>query len=222
MFFVIFVGVFCPRDPVRLRRKDDGYNVAMTGATAEALPIQFVELEKRIEEDEKVVAGGGGGGGRVLLTLLIGANDLCMWDCRRPSSQLSSFQEHLNDFLARVYEYFDDRVDVLIGEIPALEGVPERAKGTVMEPFAVLECPCPYYKPLKPEDYLFANRIAAYNKIIDDLKFLYPSIIITSVLREEELKDWPWEMTSKLDAFHPSKWAQEYFAKKIYEELRNK
>lgn len=208
-----FLGVFCPRDPIRLRRRADGYNVAMTGSTAEALPVQFNELVKRIEEDAEFFPAEG----KILVTLLIGANDLCMWDCRRPDSQLASFQRHVEEFLENVYGYFGGRVDILIGEIPALEGVPDRAKGTIMEPFAVLECPCAYHK--QGDEYSFADRINLYNSFIKKLKF--PSLMITSVLREDELKDWPKAMTSKLDAFHPSKWAQEYFAEKIFLEIRD-
>lgn len=188
--------------------------MALTGSTSEALPLQFVELKKRIEEDKE--KGIFPLDGKILLTLLIGANDLCMWDCRRPSSQLESFQQYLDGFLEDVYEYFgEERLDVLVAEIPALEGVPERAKGTVMEAFALLECPCAY--STKSVDYSFADRIDLYNQYIRTLYLSYASIRITRVLREEELKDWPKEMTSKLDAFHPSKWAQEYFAKKIYQ-----
>lgn len=184
----------------------------MTGSTAEALPLQFNELVKRIEEDAELFPSEG----KILLTLLIGANDLCMWDCRRPDKQLASFQRHVDDFLGSVYGYFGDgRVDVLIGEIPALEGVPARAKGTIMEPFAVLECPCAYQK--QSDGYSFVDRIDRYNGFIKKLK--YPSLMITDVLREEALKDWPAKMTSKLDAFHPSKWAQEYFAEKIFEAM---
>ena len=210
--YVTFIGVFCPRDPIRLRRKADGYNVALTGSTAEALKLQFIELKKRVEEDKDIFPWDG----KILLILLIGANDLCMWDCRRPLTQLSSFRQNLIEFLDNVYDHFgkDKKLDVLIGEIPALEGIPERAKGTGMEAFAVLECPCAY--SFKTADYSFDERIEVYNQFIRNLSFLYPSIIVTRVLREEELKDWPKEMTSKLDAFHPSKWAQEYFAKKIY------
>lgn len=215
---ILCVGVFCPRDPIRLRRKADGYNVALTGSTAEALKLQFIELKKRVEEDKNIFPRDG----KILLILLIGANDLCMWDCHRPLTQLSSFRQNLIEFLDNVYEYFGEekgwgRLDVLIGEIPALEGVPERAKGTGMEAFAVLECPCAYSS--RTGEYSFVDRIEVYNEFIRSLPFShYPSpfIKITNVLREEELKNWPKEMTSKLDAFHPSKWAQEYFAKKIY------
>jgi hypothetical protein len=193
---------------VRLRRKADGYNVAMTGSTSEALPLQYAELVKRVEED-------GLADGRILLTLLIGANDLCMWDCRRPEGQLASFQHHLTLFVDEIKLYFGDRVDLLVAEIPALEDVPERTKGTLMEGFAVLECPCAYYKST---NYSFSARVNLYNEAISSL-LRSPQVIITSVLREEELKNWPDEMTSKLDAFHPSKWAHGYFAKKIYKEL---
>lgn len=189
--------------------------MALTGSTAEGLQLQFIELKKRIEEDQDIFQRDG----KFLLTLFIGANDLCMWDCRRPSSQLESFRQNLLGFLDNVYGYFGERVDVLIGEIAALEGVPERAKGSMMESFAVLECPCAYYYS-KSKDYSFIDRINLYNQFIyKNLSYLYPSIIITKVLREEELKDWSKNMTSKLDAFHPSKWAQEYFAKKIYNEI---
>lgn len=208
----MFVGVFCPRDPVRLRRKADGYNVAMTGSTSEALPLQYIELIKRIEEDGVAIWEGE----RILLTLLIGANDLCMWDCRRPFEQLESFRFHLKNFAKDVLKYFGDKIDVLVGEIPALEDIPIRSNGTIMEPFAILECPCAYYKSKASGNYSFSSRIDMYNEVIRSLP---PSVKITSVLRQVELKDWPPEMTSKLDAFHPSRWAHSYFAKLIYEEL---
>lgn len=207
---VLVVGVFCPRDPIRIRRRDDGYNVALTGATSEALPLQFEELKKRYEEDHKNINA------RILLTLLIGANDLCMWDCHRPAHQLSSFKTHVSDFINSVNDYFGD-VDVLVGEIPSLEGIPERASGTGMAGFALLECPCAYYKALG--DYSFAKRIDLYNEFLRSLTRI-DRVKVTAVLREDELKDWPMEMTSKLDAFHPSKWAQEHFALKIYNELQ--
>ena len=208
--------MFCPRDPIRLRRKEDGYNVAITGATSEALPLQLNELKLRLEEDKISLRGE-----KVLLTLLIGSNDLCMWDCRRPETQLESFRTHLNDFLTKLIEFLAEEkgadLDILVAEIAALEGVPLRAKGTVMEPFAILECPCAYH-PIKFYD--FADRVDQYNQILRDFRTkLSARIIVTSVLRREELKDWPVNMTSKLDAFHPSKQAHSYFARKIFTEM---
>ena len=206
-----------------IRRKDDGYNVALTGSTAEALPMQFLELEKRIEED-KMIKGLFPDKGRILLTLVIGANDLCMWDCHRPSTQLNSFTKHLQTFLRSVFDYFGDRLDLLIGEIPALEGIPERDVGTGMEAFALLECPCAYYKPTRFNNYYsFFSRIQIYNEILKNISMTFNSdsshVFVSSALREKDLKDWPREMTSKLDGFHPSKWAHSYFAQKIFDEL---
>ena len=210
--------MFCPRDPIRLRRKDDGYNVAITGATSEALPLQLAELKKRLEEDAVDLKEKS-----VLVTLLIGANDLCMWDCRRPEYQLESFRKHVNDFIDGITDSTSgaNNLDILVAEVPALEGVPLRAKGTIMEPFAVLECPCAYKNG---SDYNFTERIDKYNQILRDLKSSSqdpprPRIIVTNVLRREELKDWPGNMTSKLDAFHPSKHAHSYFARKLFTEM---
>ena len=210
IYLIIFIGVFCPTDPVRLRRKDDGYNVAMTGSTSEALPLQLTEITKRVEEDKD--SGVFPPSGRILFTLLIGSNDLCMWDCRRPETQLNSFRTHVTQFIGDILGYFgEERIDVLVAEIPALEGVPVRANGTVMEPFAVLECPCSYRNN---PTYSFASRIELYNQVLRSI----PSIKLTDALRREKLKDWPPEMTSKLDAFHPSKWAHGYFGKMIFDD----
>lgn len=167
---------------------------------------------KRFEEDSTLLHEG-----RILLTLVIGANDLCLWDCHRPESQLNSFKLNINQFINDIINYFSDRIDILVGELPALEGIPSRANGTLMEPFALLECPCAYYKPSLTQKYSFKSRIEMYNQVIRNL----PSIIITDALRKDELKDWPSEMTSKLDAFHPSKWAHSYFAEKIFQEHFN-
>lgn len=188
----------------------------MTGSTAEGLPLQLSELKLRLEEDQLVLRGD-----RVLVTLLIGANDLCMWDCRRPEFQLESFQSHLFDFLNGIIEHLVVELgaesDILLAEIPALEGVPSRAKGTIMEPFALLECPCAYHPD---KSYDFRDRINRYNQVIHDLVTESPArIMISSVLRTEELEDWPGNMTSKLDAFHPSKQAHSYFAQKIFTEM---
>ena len=192
--------------------------MAITGSTSEALPIQLTELKQRLEEDNAILRGE-----RVLLTLLMGANDLCMWDCRRPDIQLESFQSHIKNFISETIEYFSIErgavLDILIAEIPALEGVPQRAKGTLMEPFAVLECPCAYH-PV--QDYSFIDRINLYNQIIRNIKPQpHADIIITNVLRREKLKDWPINMTSKLYAFHPSKHAHSYFARKLFTEMES-
>lgn len=185
----------------------------MTGATSEALPLQYSELIKRVEEDGLSFSPLRS---RIFLTVLIGANDLCMWDCRRPSTQYESFRSHLTQFITKIYSYFGDSVDILLSEIPALEGIPIRSNGSVMEPFAVLECPCAYHPD---KSYSFATRIEMYNQVI---RSLAPAVhLVTNVLRREELKDWSPEMTSKLDAFHPSKWAHGYFAKKIFNELKS-
>lgn len=217
LFIIVKIGVFCPRDPIRLRRKDDGYNVAITGATSEALSLQLAELKRRLEEDSADLKDQS-----VLVTLLIGANDLCMWDCRRPEFQLESFRKHVNDFIdGIVSDTSANNLDILVAEVPALEGVPQRAKGTIMEPFAVLECPCAYKNG---NIYNFTERIDKYNQILRDLKSSpqnppRPRIIVTNALRREELKDWPGNMTSKLDAFHPSKHAHSYFARKLFTEM---
>lgn len=209
-------GVFCPRDPTKLHRKEDGFNVAMTGATSEALLLQWMELKRRFVKEAYFMKG------PILLTLMIGVNDLCMWDCSRPEAQLRAFKYNLNAFIQKVGEYFGDRVSVLIGEIPNLDGVPERAGGSIMESFARLECPCAY----SGSGYDFKKRIGEYNEIINDLRFGRDEndhrIVITSVLRREQLKDWPREFTSKLDAFHPSQQAQSYFAQEIFNELEEK
>lgn len=138
-----------------------------------------------------------------------------MWDCHRPANQLASFKRNVKEFIDKISKHFQD-FDLLIGEIPGLEGIPFRAFGTGMEGFALIECPCAYYN-LK--NYSFKSRINLYNEFLRSL-ITRKGVIITSILREEELKDWPPKMTSKLDAFHPSKWAQQYFALKIYQDLK--
>jgi hypothetical protein len=193
------------------RRWEDGYNVAMSGSTSESLPVQLELLKTRGIEDSLVENSD------ILLTLLIGANDLCMWDCHRPIYQLKSFTENVKSFISDSRAHFGSGLRILIGLLPALEGIPSRAFGSGMEAFALLECPCAYKSN---ELYPFATRIEAYNAVLEAMARNNSDFVwITSVLRDEELKDWPPKMTSELDRFHPSKWAQEHFALKIFEEL---
>lgn len=188
--------------------------MAMSGSTSEALSKQLDDLKSRVEQDGLLVQDN-----RLLVTLMIGANDLCMWDCQRPKYQLNLFMTKMSEFIRVAIVYFGrSNLKILIGEIPALEGIPYRAAGTGMEAFALLECPCAYRNgPLYP----FTSRIQEYNSVFHRLASDYPELIwITGVLREEALKDWPAEMTSNLDRFHPSKWAHTHFARKIFQQIQ--
>jgi phospholipase B1 len=218
-------GPLCP--PFQYHDKIDVFNGAQSGAMVENLPThEFDYLHKQVTENKKINMAEDW----KLLTLLIGANDLCA-SCTfaKPFLDPAEYEKHLMTTLTKVHEKFP-RTFVQIVEMFNISQVYNLSlKSNACKDIhraAFIECDC-LFQPLGAksraemdryaQDFNARSRkVAAHFQGLNDPQF---TVVTQPFGRDTSVASFPIEALSTLDCFHPSALAHEAMAINLWNSM---
>lgn len=220
------IGGFCPPSPLRYRPRLDGLNGALTGSTSGALNLQIDYLVSQFRDMRREYADRDLDAEWKLLTLHIGANDLCSFSCGDPQPRdvghVAFFRQNVAMALSRLRGQFP-RMIVVVERIATLSAIPDRVERLCRSTpwqrrFPRIECPCAY-----GEDDL-GRRVREFNEALSETIATFAGsdefvVVEMDTIGGWAMEDWPANFTSPLDCFHPSILAHERLARCLWQSL---
>eukprot|EP00128_Syssomonas_multiformis_P018586 Colp12_sorted_trinity150504_noHs@850 len=227
-FVEVCYGPICP--PLQHKPSIDKFNGAQSGAMAQNLIAEAKYLVKQIKSNKKVNLSEDW----KLLTLFIGANDLCLVGCNNITTLLKGIDRWEANVKASIEEVRAQipRVFVNLVQIFNVSRVYELSRKTSwctnVHRVLPIECVCAFTPSALGGDklrYTLDMTAQEYNRRLERIAASYEgkyedfAVVAQPAFKDGTLDDMPPGLLSKLDCFHPSVWAHQQMAMHLWNNM---